>query len=332
MGCAAGMSHETVRMTSDGHVSVAQQIELACLLEATARKPGNVHPAAKFVDLHYDDFVHAAAVIAEPLAMAAEHGVGPAILSAVTATRTVCSSNVNLGICLLLAPIAAAADPGTLRQEVARLIEATTIADAAAVYAAIRLAVAGGLGTAENQDVSAAPTVTLLAAMELAESRDAIAYEWSTRFRGIDRDGASWLRHAWDEAHALKSLPRGFPSGPACTPWERAIIHTQLQYLSLGDTLIRRKCGVETEQTARQLAQEVINAGSVWTETGWEQLARLDQWLRADGHRRNPGTTADLLAAASFWCLRKNWITPPTRSSILGHAKQIANLAIPATE
>ena len=26
----------------------------------------------------------------------------------------------------------------------------------------------------------------------------------------------------------------------------------------------------------------------------------FDRWLRADGHRRNPGTTADLVAATLF--------------------------------
>ena len=34
------------------------------------------------------------------------------------------------------------------------------------------------------------------------------------------------------------------------------------------------------------------------------ELARFDRWLRADGHRRNPGTTADLIAACLFVCLR----------------------------
>ena len=47
---------------------LAQQIELACLIEATARKPGNVHPRAAFIDLCYDDFVKAERWYAEQFA------------------------------------------------------------------------------------------------------------------------------------------------------------------------------------------------------------------------------------------------------------------------
>ncbi|OYW24646.1 MAG: triphosphoribosyl-dephospho-CoA synthetase, partial [Planctomycetales bacterium 12-60-4] len=159
--------------------TLAEQIEIACLLEATARKPGNVHPGARFVDLEYRDFVRAAEVSAPMLARSGELGVGPAVYEAVRAARDVCCSNVNLGICLLIAPIAAVEDTRTLRQGVRQVIEATTVDDAAAVYEAIRLASPGGLGQAAAQDVATAPTVTLLEAMRLASERDAIAYEWS---------------------------------------------------------------------------------------------------------------------------------------------------------
>ena len=55
---------------------LAEQIELACVLEATARKPGNVHPGASFDDLCYDDFVKAAAASAPILSRAHELGIG----------------------------------------------------------------------------------------------------------------------------------------------------------------------------------------------------------------------------------------------------------------
>ena len=48
-------------------MNLAEQIEISCLMEATARKPGNVHPCAAFVDLDYDDFVCAAQAIGQPL-------------------------------------------------------------------------------------------------------------------------------------------------------------------------------------------------------------------------------------------------------------------------
>src|SRR3954454_1458483 len=95
-------------------MTLAEQIELACVLEATARKPGNVHPAAAFADLRYEDFLRAAAVSAPILARAGELGIGGAVFDAVKATRAATGTNVNLGMCLLLAPLAVGAQAGDL--------------------------------------------------------------------------------------------------------------------------------------------------------------------------------------------------------------------------
>ncbi len=59
---------------------LAEMIRVACCWEATARKPGNVHPAESFADLTYDDFIRAANVAAPELARAADVGVGRAVL------------------------------------------------------------------------------------------------------------------------------------------------------------------------------------------------------------------------------------------------------------
>lgn len=304
--------------------TLAEQIELACLLEAAARKPGNVHPGARFHDLEFADFQRAAAVVAPILARAAELGIGRAVRDAVAATKDVCNTNVNLGICLLLAPIAAVTDPLTLRPDVAQLIEQTTIADAEAVYDAIRSAHPGGLGEVDDQDVSQRPSVTLLAAMELAEERDAIAREWAVRFRGIDRDGAMWLRAAWDDAILPKARVWNDRSGLPYRPWEVAVIAVHLQYLALGDTLILRKCGIDLFEESRSRAHSALAAGGWTTQAGWTAIHELDDWLRDDGHRRNPGACADLVAASLFWAIRKGWILPPDRMEILQHAEQIA--------
>ena len=44
--------------------SLESMIELSCLLEASAYKPGNVSPVASFPDCRYEDFVSSARVIA----------------------------------------------------------------------------------------------------------------------------------------------------------------------------------------------------------------------------------------------------------------------------
>ena len=80
--------------------------EMACLLEVTARKPGNVHRFRDFKDLHFVDFLLSATAVAAPLDRARirgwAHGTGRR-----EATRQVVSTNTNLGMILLLAPLAA---------------------------------------------------------------------------------------------------------------------------------------------------------------------------------------------------------------------------------
>src|SRR5215469_5898833 len=83
--------------------------QLACIWEATARKPGNVHRFRDFEDVTYLDFLQSAAAIAPILAAVASSrlSVGQAIHEAVRRTRTVSPNNTNLGIVLLLTPLAA---------------------------------------------------------------------------------------------------------------------------------------------------------------------------------------------------------------------------------
>src|SRR5438105_2433054 len=81
--------------------------QLACLLEVTARKPGNVHRLRDLPDLHFVDFWLSALAIAEPLDRVAAVGVGAAVFDAIQATRRVVATNTNLGMVLLLAPLAA---------------------------------------------------------------------------------------------------------------------------------------------------------------------------------------------------------------------------------
>ena len=98
---------------------------VACLLEATARKPGNVHRYVDFADVNYLDFALSAAAIAEPMARAASRPLGETILDAVVATRRLVATNTNLGIILLIAPLAAVEN----RDQLASLIASTTVED-----------------------------------------------------------------------------------------------------------------------------------------------------------------------------------------------------------
>ena len=270
---------------------VAVAAQLACLLEASAPKPGNVSPAADFHDVRYEDFLASAAAIGPALAAAAERPLGETIRAAVEATSRWAPSNTNLGLVLLLAPLAQAAFQPDDRPLVARLaatLAATTVADAREAYAAIRLAAPGGLGQAAEQDVAGTPTVPLRDAMTLAQERDAVAREYATGFRTTFAIGAPALARA--RADGLT--------------WRDATVETFLTLLAAApDTHIARKLGREAAAAVSQRARAVLDAGGVRSAAGRQDIAALDRELRDERNTRNPGATADLTGAAIFVAL-----------------------------
>ena len=294
--------------------TLRELIGLACLCEAAAPKPGNVHPGASFADLAHADFAAAAAASARPLSRAAETGVGAAVLEAVRATRAATGTNVNLGIALLVAPIAAAG--GDLRG-VPAVLASLTPGDAAAVYEAINLASAGGLETSEDMDVAGPPPADLLDAMRAAAGRDEIARLYVAGFAPLAEDAAR-LRVALPRGGAEPGAPPRGGAKRGDSPGG-AIVRFFLDRLArVPDTLIARKCGPDVAAEASRRAAAATDARGV---------AALDRWLRSDGHRRNPGTTADVVAAALFVVLAaeaargdaeirvrlEGWLRPPPR-------------------
>ncbi len=127
-------------------------------------------------------------------------GVGERILRAIQATRAVVAFNTNLGIVLLCAPLAHAAlvpavEPG-LRERLRAVLAQLDIEDAELTYRAIRLAQPGGLGSSPRHDVSSAPSVTLLEAMQEARLRDRIAWQYATGFEDVFESGTGLVRAA----------------------------------------------------------------------------------------------------------------------------------------
>src|SRR6185436_20912162 len=88
-------------------LSIGQCATFACLLEATAPKVGNVHRGADFENLTFTDFMVSAVAIGPVMESARANGVGPTILEAIKATRRLVDTNTNLGMVLLIAPLAA---------------------------------------------------------------------------------------------------------------------------------------------------------------------------------------------------------------------------------
>lgn len=273
-----------------------QLAQVACLLEATARKPGNVHPLRHFDDAHYLDFALSSSVIGPALDRARSEGIGAAVLDALTATRRVVSTNTNLGMILLLAPLAAVPPDVALADGIDAVLTSTTVDDAAKVYRAIRLAVPGGLGTSSEQDVFSEPTVTLREAMAIAADRDLVARQYVNNYDDV-------------LSHGLPELRRSLRSGE---PLETAIVTTFLHFLARdADSLIVRKWGEALAGEVSRMAAEILDSGWPHGSRAAESLESFDSFLRDGGRRINPGATADLTSAVLFAALRDGTISLP---------------------
>jgi triphosphoribosyl-dephospho-CoA synthase len=312
---------------------VAIAAQLACLLEASAPKPGNVSPGRHFADLHFEEFLASAAAIGAPLAEAGARPLGETVRLAIDATARWARSNTNLGIVLLLAPLARAAmsvrlkpdatgttvrlKPDTtaddaaaerravvvsgfsrtLRAAVQQVLDETTEDDAREVYAAIRRAAPGGLGRVDDQDVADEPTLTLVNVMRLAADRDAIAREYADGFATTFLIGAPALDYARRDRLS----------------WDDAIVETFLTVLgSAPDTHVARRGGAALAADVSSQARAVLAAGGVRSAEGRIAIERMDRTLRDARHLANPGTAADLTAAAIFVVLLAGgWHLPP---------------------
>lgn len=277
---------------SKPHLDVGVCAQAACLMEVCARKAGNVHRERDFADTHFLDFQLSAAAIGPAMARAAGRPVGETILECVRATRRLVNTNTNLGIVLLIAPLAAVSRSRSLSQGIGAILQDLSVEDARLAYDAIRLANPGGLGRAPEEDVAQTPTRTLREVMTLAASRDLVARQYAEDFHAVLEEGAPVLRDAW-QRHG----------------WEPAIQWTHLHLLAnYPDSLIARKRGLADAEEVSRRARAVLDAGFPTEQAGREALARLDAWLREDGHSRNPGTSADLVTACLFAALREGWI------------------------
>jgi triphosphoribosyl-dephospho-CoA synthase len=266
----------------------------ASILEASASKPGNVHPAADFPDLTHAELVGAGLAIAPAMERAAEVPLGRTILDAVTAARSVTRSNANLGIVLSIAPLAALPDASPVNPAaVAALLAQLTAVDAADVWQAISLAQPGGMGQSSQHDLAGPPPGDLLAAMRLAAPRDTIARLWADGYDSLFNGFVADLEAAIDGGLSLND----------------AIVHAFLAQLAREpDSLIARKHGLPVAIDVSRRASAALAQP--------QTIPEFDRFLRSP-RRLNPGTTADLTAAALYIMVRSGRLladvslTPP---------------------
>lgn len=263
---------------------IAEAFRAACISELTSLKPGNVHIFADGHGMVVQQFIQSAdavaAVIAEP-----DLSVGERILRAVEATWKVVDCNTNLGIVLLSAPIVQAAlmqDGRSLQEKVQQVLAQLDVHDAVLAFKAIVQAAPGGLGEAETHDVHDMPDITLLQAMQSAEERDHIAWQYSHDFADIFGLGCDVYRQAM-----------------AC--WNNPAWATTVLYLTFlsrfPDSHIQRKYGLEQARIVSQQAALHLQALLAHDNPKPYQRTLLDFDAELKDRKVNPGTSADLTVA-----------------------------------
>ena len=134
-------------------------------------------------------------------------------------------------------------------------------------------------------DADGAPD-KLIDAMELARKRDMVAKQYCCGYTDV----IEFVLPAIEEGLLrFGKISHGIV-------W--AHVKTMAQF---PDSLISRKLGdsvaKKSAAMAAQCLEQLTNADD---DDFWRSVGDLDFWLRSDGHRRNPGTTADLITAALY--------------------------------
>ena len=165
------------------------------------------------------------------------------------------------------------------------MLETTTVEDAQETYAAIRFARPGGLDRAESQDVFTEPTMTLVEVMRLAAHRNAIASEYASGFECDVRNGCAGARTGAPRWPCVGRCGCGDVSDAA---------RGDSGYAYRASQRCRPRLGRDGA------CPHVLAAGGDRTQSGRRAIDGLDRGLRDARNSGNPGTTADLTAAANF--------------------------------
>lgn len=311
---------------------IAWKGQFAVLLDIVTPKPGNVNRLRDHHDTRFVHFAASAVLLGHPLYKAASQAaeasdqevpsirLGELIKSSVQATMEPHDKNTLLGTILLLVPLATAAGLNVsqprfsfalLRKGVSQILSTTTVEDAVELIRALQISKPGGSKpktpewtpahqALDYQSPRTIPLIrqnkyTLRSLQKMAAPYDAIAQEYATDFEYIFNTLYPILTQALNRQ--------------ACV--EHAILASYMWLLSnRADTLIQRKAGPELAEEVRRRASDMYSRLINTPESSWvELLEPFDQYLRSKGSKLNPGTSADLLSAATYIALLVEDIT-----------------------
>ncbi|MCW4008323.1 MAG: triphosphoribosyl-dephospho-CoA synthase [Candidatus Bathyarchaeota archaeon] len=298
---------------------IAKCLELAILLEVSADKPGNVNFVVGFEGTRVEHFLASAVAAREAFEEAANRGIAisrnnlkiedagigeliRACAADVAAWQK--GGNTLIGTIMLFVPLAVAAgmtpmnndgfDLAELRRNLKLAVESTTPQDAVYLYEAIEIAKPSGLNGAPDFDVRDPKSkerllkehVSLFKVFQIAAGYDDICSEWVNNYPITFDLAYPYLMQQLKSANL-----------------NTAIIHTFLKVLSeRPDTFIARKVGIEKAREISRDAQKILELGGLATESGRQSIVAFDKKLRSADSLYNPGTTADLTAAALALC------------------------------
>jgi triphosphoribosyl-dephospho-CoA synthase len=271
----------------------ADNAQLALLIEVSgAPKPGNVDRHREYETLRFEHFL-AGAVGAGSGLRAAEAGgeLGAAFGESVEGMRHQRGGNTQFGCLLNLVPLVRTAADGPLSPDSVREVcAATTVEDACDFYRAFEYVdVAAG---ALPSDIDL-PDVGLAAdAVPTVRERGLTLWDVMERSAPIDANAREWV----------EGFPRSFAAsegildddGPATERVARTFIRLLAEE---PDTLVRTQHG---ERVAREVQESAADVGADLDAAA----ALAEEYVERD---INPGTTADLTAAAVFIALERGW-------------------------
>ena len=290
---------------------IAKLGEIATLLEVSGYpKPGNVHRTQDFSDMFYEDFLISSTSIRENLELVANNAstyypgmlnqinVGRCIYGCIRNTQNLVKTNTNLGISMLLIPMAAAF--GAIKDEdtlfnfphiLKTILENSSTDDAICLIKAISLANAGGLDNKTSEyDVDNKDTIedirrnniNLYNLFEMSASYDKISYELINGLPVI--------------------LKYGYPTyAKYMNDYSKNDVTLEIYLTILAnvpDTLITRKYGDRVAQKVSKQASTILKNTKIASTDRLNQLKEFDTFLR--NNKYNPGTTADFTAASLF--------------------------------
>jgi len=306
---------------------------LACCLEVAAPKPGNVNRIAEFENTRLEDFLSSGVILGQVIDQTAAQSTGATILQAVRQTQKLVGTNTNLGIILLIVPMAKAiGSPSPAaqlnRDSIGKIFDHLSPQDAQDVFAAIRIANPGGLGTTRQfdvQDTKGGDRLDLLTAMDCVAHQDLVARQYTNRCAQLfdlglpailaarKSFGSLNLAIAYAHVYLMACFPDGLIWRKSGEPVAR---HSQNWAAQLIEKLPLLKVTNESPLRVPPVASSEIEQTILSEErvdSFWRGVAEFDFWLRSDGNKRNPGTTADLITGSLFLGMARGDIQPPYR-------------------